>query len=271
MGKSRLGHRSNWWTETTNGVANWLGIVIVAVLVAASGVGIAALQNRPGPDASAVSYTPAPAFTATPTASPSPTAAAVPAFDRPGEDALVYLIGDSWSRGYSADAGRGYADLLADATGWDMTVNAESGTGYRAVLAETGTPYPDRVASLPEEAPALVIIQGGLNDEYGQNTGLNQTAQALYEAVRAKYAETQILVVGPASTTYPASTEITIVDRLLRQGAAAAGVAYISPLQEKWVNADNVDSFIDPETYHPGNEGHAEFARRLVADIDALP
>lgn len=85
MGKRRR-DRSSWWTETTNGIQNWIGITLIAVLVLASGVGIAALTNRPATTASAP-YTSSPMLTPSATASPLP---------------VALFIGDSYTSGTGA-------------------------------------------------------------------------------------------------------------------------------------------------------------------------
>ena len=44
----------------------------------------------------------------------------------------------------------------------------------------------------------------------------------------------------------------------------------MSPLEDDWITAANFKTFIDPATWHPGNEGHQRFAEKLLATLDAL-
>jgi len=73
MGKQRHGG-SSWWGQTTNGVKNWIGVSVIAALVVASGIGIAALEQR----SRALASDPVPRTTFTLPASPTPTVEPAP-------------------------------------------------------------------------------------------------------------------------------------------------------------------------------------------------
>ncbi|MDL5350038.1 SGNH/GDSL hydrolase family protein [Microbacterium sp. zg-YB36] len=197
---------------------------------------------------------------------PTPTPSAGLPVAAPSEP--VYIIGDSWAAGVSADPGAGWVDLVDAHYGWDTTLNAQPGTGYDAVL-KAGEPYIERVDDLPPHPPALVIVQGGVNDKLAGWMNLQDNAGATIAAIEHRYPGVPILMVGPATAALPAAQSLSTIDQHLAEVARTAGAFYISPMQGEWVGADNVQTFIDPDTDHPSNAGHAEYAARLIAAIDA--
>lgn len=186
----------------------------------------------------------------------------------PGD--AVYVIGDSWSTGYSATEGHGYPDLLAKDTGWVLTVNAQSGTGYTANLNGDGETFENRVTDLPAATPGMLIVQGGLNDEWAAWQNVGEDARVVLTELADRYPDAPIVVVGPATAKWPATEVLHSIDKQLGDAAAAAGAWYVSPISDGWVTEENVSEFIDPATKHPSTEGHAIFASRLLRELGEL-
>ena len=261
---TRRRRHNGWWTEQVGGMPLW-GLAASAAFVV--GILVWALLSMPDRVTADPNreLRPVPTFT-----QPSQPEQGT-AFTMPEAGAPVYLIGDSWSTGYSADPGQGYVDLLRAQTGWNITANAQTGTGYISVLADAGEPYPERVDDLPAETPSLVIIQGGLNDEWGGGSEqVGDVARPMIEATLARYPGAQVVLVGPATAAWPVTETLVSIDKQLQGAAVAAGAWYVSPLSGEWVTEENFSTFIDPETIHPSNKGHAEYARRLIESLSAL-
>lgn len=273
---NRRGHHSNWWTETTNGIANWIGVVIVGVLVAASALGIAALGQRPEA-ASTVTYTPTPlAITRTPTPTPEPTER----IDLPGEGAQVVFFGDSWTEGYAAAPSTdGYAYVLGRTMGWDPEVLGRGSTGY----VNPGVPnetFVQRSAGLEKDDEVqLVFLQGSINDVYIDRDEyprdrfpdvgvekLGAAVDATLANLRAAYPNAKIIAWGPPTVVLPVPSELTSVDSVLSSTFDAAGVPYISGLG--FITQANYDDVIDTSaTNHPSTAGHAYLAERLAQTL----
>lgn len=184
---------------------------------------------------------------------------------------VVYVLGDSWSTGYSAAPGRGYTELLSEAERWVLTINAQSGTGYTANLAGNGAVFSERVRELPTDPPQLVIVQGGLNDEWASWGTVQSAAAETIDLLRTRYSDTPIVLIGPATARWPVSDTLWNIDEQLREAATAIGALYVSPLEGEWVTSDNIATFIDPATKHPSTKGHAIFAERLIEALRENP
>lgn len=254
-----------WWTEQTGGMPHWLAVATAVLIVGLLAWTLAAMPERVTANSDR-SPRPVPTFTTGTTESEEPAA-----FTMPPSGSSVFVIGDSWSVGYSADPGAGYVDYLRNMSGWNITANAQSGTGYTAVLADTGAPFIDRVGDLPAESPALVVVQGGLNDEWQGSGDVHARAGDLIAALRERYDGVEIALVGPSTATLPVSDTLRSIDSQLRTVARnSTGVVYVSPLSDEWVTESNFANFIDEATGHPSNSGHEEYARRLWEALNAL-
>jgi lysophospholipase L1-like esterase len=187
----------------------------------------------------------------------------------PPEGADVLVIGDSWSVGYSADDGQGWVDVLGAATGWKITKDAQGGTGYIANLTGKGEPFPVRVGKLDlPTAPKLILIEGGINDAWAPySTKLDRAVAQTIAAIRDRFGDAPIVMIGPGTAAWPADRRTTQVDRKLEGDARRLHVEYISPLQEGWETQSNFNRFIDSTTGHPGNFGHAVFAADVLAAL----
>lgn len=228
----------------------YVGVGALAVATAVM-VGIAFT-----PEQVPASTEPRPTRTVEPT--PEPVALTVP-----GAGASVLVMGDSWSAGASADPGLGYVDRLIARTGWNVTLDAVPGTGYQSTMAASAQTYQQRASALPDIAPELVIIQGGLNDFKSNLDALPASVTATVEAVEAKYPSAQIVLLGPGTFQLPVPETVGRVDSILGDVARRTGVFYISPQDSGWMTPENFSTFWDPDTQHPTTAGHELWEARL--------
>jgi hypothetical protein len=77
----------------------------------------------------------------------------------------------------------------------------------------------------------------------------------------------EVVLLGPGPDPWPVTSDQTAVDRILDAQAARLHVRYISPLQEGWFTADDVDDIIDPVTHHPTVGGDAVLGALLADDL----
>ena len=188
------------------------------------------------------------------------------------DSADVLVFGDSWTVGFGLDAvSDGYAYQVGPAMGWQVTVDGSGGTGYvNPGPGGVGTYATRLVTAATDPPPALVVLQGGLNDARLDLGELPSAAAATVAVAQARFPGAQLVVFGPGTDTWPVDDRVEQADRILERVAAAAGVHYVSPIQEEWITATNFTEVIDPMTRHPSEEGHALLARRLTEDLRAL-
>lgn len=183
------------------------------------------------------------------------------------------IFGDSWTRGTGADVlEHGYAYLTGQTLGWDNRVMGVGGTGYVNPGPDNAGTFGQRIAALPEDRFArLVIMQGSINDTTQDVAQVEPAALAAVDAMRAKFPSAQVVILGPAPNTTLPTGELVSVDRSLRKVATAKGLPYISPVGERWIGPGNFATVIDrKQASHPSTAGHQYLAGKTVAALKAL-
>lgn len=218
---------------------------------------------------------PSPAGESQATATPSPDATKEPQEEPPlalPQDPKVVVLGDSWSTGYAATPGNGMIDVLRRQTGWAVTVVPEgSGTGFINPGPEKTGAYLKRLNAVKRDpAVDLVVIQGGLNDGYGDAGGetFNAAVAATVDATRKTYPNAELLAVGPVPPQSDRSPWVEIDSRLAFE-MDRLDVPYVSPMEEGWLaRRAELRRFIDyDKDAHPNTAGHRHLGGRLVEAI----
>jgi len=181
----------------------------------------------------------------------------------------VYAIGDSWAAGLYSDPAHALIQDTADDLGATVAVDGESGSGYLVAPGRTRT-YPDRAERIPSGTDAdLVIVQGGSNDVRADLDALPGAVARTVAAIRRALPHATVVLLAPGPDPWPVTGLQREVDRRIVAEAARLGVRAVSPLQEGWFTAGDVDEIIDPVTAHPTVEGDAILGADLAADLRA--
>lgn len=193
-------------------------------------------------------------------ASPSATAAA--------QISTVVVIGDD----YAESPVHGYPLQLAKRLGWQVTGDIVTGTGYVGA-GEVAPGLPSRITAALGRGPDLVLLALGLNDARA-DAGDQEVATAA-RAAFASLAGQRAVIVGPF---WPgtASTRAAQVDDLLAAEAAAAGLTYLSPTDERWLagvatdTSASVRAFLDDDLVRPNAVGSKVLSDRLEGHMREL-
>jgi lysophospholipase L1-like esterase len=190
----------------------------------------------------------------------------------PGDRVLVF--GDSWVYGSAAiKPTLGFAYLLADRLDVHTLVAGVRGSGYLKPGID-GPAYGPRIAALdPALDPALIIVEGSINDRHRYPTGYRVAVTRAWNALQAKYPKAQIVILGPAPQVLPVEKATQQIDATLRVLAAARKWPYLSPIAENWITTANFHDVIDTSpkaSNHPSTAGHAYLADRLADDLRRL-
>lgn len=236
--------------------------LLTAVLAAGcSGSGDGAGEPSP-PAASPSSSAPAPPSTAPPSTAPVTPSAALPAL--PGPGALVLFFGDSYTAGFGATSDdTAYPARTAAAFGWVADVAAGPGTGFLNG-GGTGQDYLERLALLEVGTPALVVLQGGLNDAaLGPDAQTQRAATAeVLAALAQRFPGVPVVLLGPPLVPVIEEDAVRTVDEAMARAAADAGVPYVSPVRAGWDVAGRLSDGL-----HPDDAGHALVAERLAGAL----
>lgn len=172
-----------------------------------------------------------------------------------GEGTRTLVIGDSWSVGLGQDdLRRSWASELPG----EVHVAGFSGSGFSAHASTCGrVSFHDRAPTALGTRPALVVVEGGLND-------YDQPAAAIDRGFRdlmADLAGQRVVVVGPANAPARAGAVPRVEERLVSL-SEQYGVPYV---QTSDLDLDYLD-----DRLHLTGGGHEEFGRAVAERIAAV-
>lgn len=202
----------------------------------------------------------------------------------PVAGATVLFYGDSWTDRWGHDPAFNFPAILAAKHGWKASVHGGPGTGYIAGSRNGKIPaFPFRAAELdPAIAPDLIVLQGSINDvSIFDADKLREGAAETINTLRLKYPDAQMVMVGPAASTWGPSLRrrtfqiggpknLAQTDRILAGAAAYVGFPYISPTQERWINGGNIEDVISSSDRHPSHAGQGFLAVKIEEALRRL-
>jgi len=167
-----------------------------------------------------------------------------------GHGAATVVIGDSYAAGLGlAHPTRNWVRRLPGR----VHVYSFSGSGFSRGASPCGAvAFDQRAARALELRPALVVIEGGLNDFDRSDAAI----RAGFRTLLAQVGDRDVLVVGPAPAPLRADA-VARVDAVLRSESARTGTPYLSMLGEHF-------SYL-PDQLHLTAAGHRAFGE-VVAD-----
>jgi acyl-CoA thioesterase-1 len=192
-----------------------------------------------------------------------------PASPAGSQDQPVLIIGASYTAGWGSTVPTAdYAHRLAQDLGRPTTISAEPGAGYLSKGNNGHDSFRQQVAALPSTLrPRLVIIQGGRNDA-GRPVAQERAAiDATVAAVRAKFGDPKIVLVGDIPAHLPVSRSAIATNNVLAAVAEREHVTFVDPIHEHWISAADVVAFRSSIPDHPNDAGHAYIAQRLFEDL----
>ncbi len=173
----------------------------------------------------------------------------------------VTFVGDSWTVGLGAIDTGGYAPLTAEQLGWRYTELGFSGSGY--VRPGEGAPFADRIDDAVAGRPSAIVVQGSLNDQAADVDDVAAAARDTLARLReAAGPGTGILVVGAPGCPGCDAGAIAAINDVLVEAADAAGLRFVDPAEQEWVDPDDPGLWADP--LHPNDEGYRRMADRLA-------
>jgi lysophospholipase L1-like esterase len=206
---------------------------------------------------------------------PTPTPTPAPTTLRPLTTNEVVIFGDSWTIGYGADdpTTQGWAPIVAKELGWSATIDGYSGSGY--VTVANGGTLGQFVAAATFPAgysPALVVMQGSVNDQGQSTDAVSAQFAAAVATVRHRFPAAQIVAVGPAAQLSTEVGRTSDLDYALAYSAAQTKVAFANPMTPaQWLPTDQLPTLINAaKLNHPSAAGYRQFATMFEAALRAL-
>ncbi|WP_431840635.1 hypothetical protein [Gordonia hongkongensis] len=201
----------------------------------------------------------------------------------------VIIEGDSWIEGGTeasphATWPHAIPPTLARLFGPSVEVfyAGQGGTGYTTTPGAPKTAFgnADRVGPIGEIAPDYVLIVGTQNDD-ANHASVQAAATAAFSAIATAAPDSEVILIGPASTRYDVSGNRRDSTNALKAAAAAAsnviGGYVISPHLENWMSGNGrigspdglgiADFAMHSDGQHPTVFGAAYVARRAMEHI----
>ncbi len=200
----------------------------------------------------------------------------------------IAWLGDSWTEGV---AGTGYGTDWLSGTPYQATallgcgvpfMAGQGSTGYVSVgVYENVTNFGNsaRVAPIVAVDPDALVIWGSINDGSYTDTQVQNAAYTLFKTLQSQIPRTKILAVGVQARGAFTTTQDRANNLGIKAAAAAAGVPFLSPVEEGWIEGagkygattgmGNADVMIgpDPDGAHLQQAGCDYYARRIAAWI----
>lgn len=182
----------------------------------------------------------------------------------------IVFVGDSWTYGVGATDDEGYAQRLVTSLRWENALRGVGGSGYTvtggAEAGDSASTYGERAEQMRGGQADVVVVQGSLNDRDSSAQTITEGAVRTFTALREGLpTDAEILVVGSTYTPGTTVAEIDKVNSAVGAAALQAGLRFIDPAAEGWLNPDDPALWADDN--HPSDAGHQVFADRLLPII----
>lgn len=230
------------------------GLAVLALVV---GVGAALVLH--GSNVSAVpASTPAPlvSTTATPTARPT-----------------AIVVGDSYFWPLPGN-GPSVGVRVANALGWDAVQSTIGGTGYiKKGYDGTSSTYGQRLARFAGQRPAVILIEGGGNDETFGANATGQAALSTFQQVRHDFPAARLIVIGPLWSGDRGPLGQAMTDAVHRV-AVTVGAGWVDPTGwfpgTFYATSGPGREYIGPDRVHENQAGTALLTAKAVAAVRAV-
>lgn len=196
----------------------------------------------------------------------APTGDDVPEDSHP-EAPLVAFYGDSYTLGTGAtDPANRWSTIICESRGWTEFNPSVNGLGF-VNNRGFGADLPELIVA---QDPDIVIVTMGLNDNFSydrEGARIRDQIVADLAYLTSELPDARLIVVEPFWYTdnRPASVEIIIA--WVRDAAEGIGADWI-PGASSWIEGH--PEWMAGDRLHPNDEGYAELARRMDAELTEL-
>ena len=192
----------------------------------------------------------------------------------PADAPVVAFYGDSYTRGTGASTPEHrWSTIVANERGWWEFNPSVDGLGYvnnrDLVAAGADGDLVDRIVD-HDPAPDVVIVTMGLNDNFSMPARADEIEAAIgadLRRFRDELPDARLVVVEPFWYTDTRPDSVDEIIGWVESAAADVGADHITGASRwlqghpEWMAADGL---------HPNDEGYAELARRMDAELQRL-
>lgn len=181
------------------------------------------------------------------------------------------MWGDSYFNGghNGVSVDQTFASIAAQDLGYTPVVRGHGGTGFVQPWAPSNTPdYAGQIKAgglRGVSDPALVVVEGGINDELSPPAEITAHAVTVLREFKARYPKATVLVMGPVDYLATDAAPFRQTDAAVKAAASRAGLPFIDAAS--WVTPATRAQTIGADNGHPSMAGNQRLARLLEAAI----
>jgi len=195
---------------------------------------------------------------------PAP-ASSVPAGDGP----LVAFYGDSYTLGTGAsDVSKRWSTVVSAERGWREYNPSVNGLGF--VNNRTSFEGGDLPGLVIEADPDLVVVTMGLNDSFSYDRRADEIQEQIRDdlgRIAGALPDARVVVVEPFWYTDERPESVDVIAGWVQDAALEVGADWV-PGASRWLEGH--PEWMAADGLHPNDEGYAEMARRMDAELTAL-
>lgn len=174
--------------------------------------------------------------------------------------ATVAVIGDSYTTQPPPWTDMVVRQLGTEGMQTDVTLAGEGGSGYLK-LGNQGTVFGQRIPKAVQPEDALIVFFGSRNDSNCDPAALGAAASGDWARAKRIAPNATLLAVGPIWPEGNPPDKVLRVRDILRERAAAEGVAFVDPIAEAWLTGPGL---LKPDGVHPNAAGNQYLAEQMA-------
>jgi len=187
----------------------------------------------------------------------------------PGEGPVVAFYGDSYTRGTGAsDPANRWSSVVSAERGWREYNPSLDGLGF--VNHRTSFEGGDLPGLVIDAGPDVVVVTMGLNDNFSYATRADEIHEQIgldLDRLSGALPDARLVVVEPFWYTDERPESVDVIIGWVREAAGDVGADWV-PGASRWLEGH--PEWMASDGLHPNDEGYAEMAVRMDAELDEL-
>lgn len=181
----------------------------------------------------------------------------------------VAFYGDSYTLGTGAsDPSLRWSTIISEERGWVEVNPSVNGLGF--INNRTTFSDGDLPSIVIDSDPRIVFVTMGLNDNFSYDFAADSIRQQILidlERIHDELPDARVIVVEPFWYTDERPDSVEVIIGWVKDAAATIDADYISGASH-WIEGH--PEWMADDGLHPNDDGYAELARRMDAELNNL-
>jgi lysophospholipase L1-like esterase len=186
-----------------------------------------------------------------------------------GDGPVVAFYGDSYTLGTGAsDPSRRWSTVVSEERGWREYNPSVNGLGF--VNHRTSFEGGDLPGLVIDAEPDIVFVTMGLNDAFSYDGRADEVHEQIgddLDRITSALPEARLVVVEPFWYTDERPESVDVIAGWVHEAADEVGADWV-PGASRWLEGH--PEWMAADGLHPNDEGYAEMARRMDAELTTL-